>query len=101
MLAKLKKADTSSSDPILVIGNKDGYEALHAWGMIQGAYTPAQDVRNWIFHKGTQTFASATNTKSLNVLNDWVKAGYFGSDYNAINENDAAAAFAKGKGIFY
>jgi raffinose/stachyose/melibiose transport system substrate-binding protein len=101
MLVKLRKADTSSSDPILVIGNKDGYEALHAWGMLQGAYTPAQDVRNWIFHKGTQNFASATNIKSMNVLMQWVKAGYFGNDYNAIGENDAAAAFAKGKGVFY
>ena len=31
----------------------------------------------------------------------WVKAGYFGNDYNAVDENDAAAAFAKGKGVFY
>jgi raffinose/stachyose/melibiose transport system substrate-binding protein len=86
---------------VLVIGNKDGYEALHAWGMIQGAYTPAQQVRDWIFHKGSTNFGTATNVKSLNVLNQWVNAGYFGKDYNAVNENDAAAAFAKGEGIFY
>jgi raffinose/stachyose/melibiose transport system substrate-binding protein len=101
MLAKLRAADTDKNDPILVIGNKDGYESLHAWGMIQGAYTPAQDVRNWIFHKGTQTFASATNIKSLNVLDQWVKANYFGPNYNAVGENDAAPAFAKGQGVFY
>jgi raffinose/stachyose/melibiose transport system substrate-binding protein len=100
-LLKTLRAKDPKSDPVLVIGNKDGYEALHAWGMIQGAYTPAQQVRDWIFHKGTQTFASATNTKSLNVLMNWVNAGYFGSDYNAVGENDAAAAFAKGEGIFY
>jgi raffinose/stachyose/melibiose transport system substrate-binding protein len=100
MLKGLRAKDPKS-DPVLVIGNKDGYEALHAWGMIQGAYTPAQSVRNWIFHKAGATFDNPTNVKSLNVLMQWVNAGYFGSDYNAVGENDAAAAFAKGEGIFY
>jgi raffinose/stachyose/melibiose transport system substrate-binding protein len=100
MLAKVRAKDPKS-DPVIVIGNKDGYESLHAWGMIQGAYTPAQSVRDWIFHKPGATFDNATNTQSLNTLMKWVKAGYFGNDYNAVNENDAAAAFAKGKGVFY
>ena len=94
-------AKAKGKDTVLVIGNKDGYEALHAWGMIQGAYTPAQAVRDWIFHKSGATFDNPTNTQSLNTLMKWVKAGYFGSDYNAVNENDASAAFAKGKGVFY
>ena len=84
-----------------MIGNKDGYEALHAWGMIQGAYTPAQSVRDWIFHKPGATFETPRTSKSMNVLMKWVKAGDFGNDYNALIENDAAAAFAKGKGVFY
>jgi raffinose/stachyose/melibiose transport system substrate-binding protein len=100
MLAKVRAKDPKS-DPVLVIGNKDGYESLHAWGMIQGAYTPAQSVRDWIFHKPGATFANATNTQSLNVLNTWVKDNYFGTNYNAVGENDAAAAFAKGEGVFY
>src|ERR1700712_1157261 len=94
-------AKAGKNDTVLVIGNKDGYESLHAWGMIQGAYTPAQSVRDWIFHKTGATFDNSTNTESLNTLMKWVKAGYFGSDYNAVNENDASAAFAKGKGVFY
>ena len=101
MLAKAVGEGRQEATRVLVIGNKDGYESLHAWGMIQGAYTPAQSVRDWIFHKPGATFDNATNTQSLNTLMKWVKAGYFGSDYNAVGENDAAAAFAKGKGIFY
>ncbi|MEO9174987.1 MAG: extracellular solute-binding protein [Gaiellales bacterium] len=100
MLAKVRAKDPKS-DPVLVIGNKDGYESLHAWGMIQGAYTPAQSIRDWIFHKPGATFDNATNTQSLNTLMKWVKAGYFGNNYNAVGENDAAAAFAKGEGVFY
>jgi raffinose/stachyose/melibiose transport system substrate-binding protein len=100
MLARVA-AKAGKNDTLLVIGNKDGYESLHAWGMIQGAYTPAQAVRDWIFHKPGATFDNPTNVQSLNTLMKWVKAGYFGTDYNAVGENDAAAAFAKGKGIFY
>ena len=36
--------------PIIEIGNKDGYESLHAFGMVQGAYVSGQFMRNWIFH---------------------------------------------------
>ena len=38
------------SVPIIELGNKDGYEALHAFGMVQGAYVSGQFMRNWIFH---------------------------------------------------
>ena len=37
LLAKLH-ANAPSSVPIINLGNKDGYEALHAFGMVQGAY---------------------------------------------------------------
>ncbi len=100
LVAKVRAKDPKS-DPVIVFGNKDGYGALHAWGMVQGAFTPAQSVRDWIFHKPGATFDDATNTQSLNVFMKWVKAGDFGNDYNAFIENDAAAAFAKGKGVFY
>jgi raffinose/stachyose/melibiose transport system substrate-binding protein len=35
------------------------------------------------------------------VFQTWFKNGYFGNDYNAVDENDAAAAYGKGKGVFY
>ena len=35
------------------------------------------------------------------MFQQWFKDDYFGSDYNAVDENDAAAAYAKGKGVFY
>ena len=49
LLAKLR-ANAPSSVPIIKLGNKDGYEALHAFGMVQGAYVSGQFMRNWIFH---------------------------------------------------
>ncbi|MDX6562618.1 MAG: raffinose/stachyose/melibiose transport system substrate-binding protein, partial [Gaiellales bacterium] len=87
--------------PIIVLGNKDGYESLHDFGMVQGAYVTGQFMRNWIFHVPGSTYEAPANIKALTVFQKWFKDNYFGTDYNALIENDAAAAFAKGKGVFY
>jgi raffinose/stachyose/melibiose transport system substrate-binding protein len=87
--------------PIINLGNKDGYEALHAFGMVQGAYVSGQFMRNWIFHVPNSDFAATPNVNALTTFQKWFKDGYFGSDYNALDENTASAAFAKGKGVFY
>jgi raffinose/stachyose/melibiose transport system substrate-binding protein len=100
LLATLK-AKAPSDMPIINLGNKDGYESLHAFGMVQGAYTTGQFMRNWIFHVPGSTYESPANLKALTTFQQWFKAGYFGSDYNALGENDASASFAKGKGVFY
>ena len=46
-------------------------------------------------------YSAPANVKALTEFQTWFKNGYFGSDYNAVDENDASAAFAKGKGVFY
>src|SRR5215218_2739562 len=46
-LPKLRDA-LPADEPVIALGNKDQYAAIHLWGGIQGAYTPAQDVRDWI-----------------------------------------------------
>src|SRR5580765_3681674 len=58
-------------------------------------------MRNWIFHVPGSNYAAPANLKALTEFQRWFKEGYFGSDYNAVGENDASAAFGKGKGIFY
>lgn len=100
-LPKLK-ASLPADEPVIALGNKDQYGAIHLWGMIQGAYTPAQDMRDWIFHKSGATFDSPGNLESLKVLKEWADAGYLGKgdSFNARNDSDAAAAFGKGEGAF-
>ena len=100
LLAKLR-ANAPSDVPIIQLGNKDGYPALHAFGMVEGAYVSGQSVRNWIFHAPGSTFESPGNIKALTKFQQWFKDGYFGQDYNAVDENAGAAVFAKGTGVFY
>jgi raffinose/stachyose/melibiose transport system substrate-binding protein len=100
-LAKLR-ATLPKDEPVIALGNKDQFGALHLWGMIQGAYTPAQDMRDWIFHKDGATFDTAGNLTSLKKLVEWAQKGYLGpgDSFNARNDPEAAAAFAKGEGAF-
>ena len=99
---KTLRAKMPADQPVINLGNKDGYEIVHLWGMLQGAYaTNPQAIRDWVFQADGATFDTPENVQSLQVLQDWVNAGYFGKDYNAVGENDAAVAFSKGTGAFF
>ena len=96
-----KLRDTLPADePVIALGNRDQYGALHLWGGIQGAYTPAQDMRDWIFQKDGASFDTEGNVTALQKLKEWVDKGYLGKGdaFNAVNDNEAAIAFSKGKG---
>ncbi|HWT23480.1 MAG TPA: extracellular solute-binding protein [Solirubrobacteraceae bacterium] len=98
-LATLRRS-LPADEPVIALGNKDQYGAIHLWGMIQGAYTPAQDVRDWIFHKPGATFDTPGNLRSLQKLKEWADKGYLGQGdaFNARNDAEAAAAFGRGNG---
>ena len=100
-LAKIK-ATLPADEPVIMLGNKEQYEALHVWGMLQGAYTPAQEVRDWIFHRSGKTFDTPGNRQALAKLKEWNDKGYLGrgDDYNGRGEQDAATLFARGQGAF-
>lgn len=100
-LAKLRET-LPEDEPVIALGNRDQYGAIHLWGGIQGAYTPAQDVRDWIFHKDGATFDTPGNLQSLEKLKEWVDKGYMGKGdaFNSRNDSEAAIAFGKGEGAF-
>jgi raffinose/stachyose/melibiose transport system substrate-binding protein len=96
------KASLPASEPVIMLGNKEQYPVIHLWGTLQGVYSPAQEVRDWIFHRPGQSFDNDGNQQSLEKLKAWNDAGYFGrgDDYNGRAELDAANLFARGKGAF-
>jgi len=98
-LAKLRE-QLPEDEPVIALGNKDQYGAIHMWGMVQGAYTPAQEMRDWIFHKDGATFDTPGNVKSLAKIKEWADKGYLGpgDSFNARNDAEAAEAFGKGEG---
>jgi raffinose/stachyose/melibiose transport system substrate-binding protein len=98
-LAKLRDS-LPADEPVIVLGNLDQFHALHLWGGIQGAYTPAQDMRDWIFQHDGATFDTEGNLTALKKLKEWADKGYLGKAdvYNARTESDSGVAFGKGTG---
>ena len=64
------------------------------------AYGPTEPINDWIFQKPGATIDTPTNLTAAQHLEQWVKAGYFPKDANAIEYTDANARFGKGEGVF-
>ena len=67
---------------------------------LMAAYGPTQPINDWIFQKPGATIDTPTNLTAAQHLQQWIKAGYFPKDANAIEYTDANARFGKGEGVF-
>jgi raffinose/stachyose/melibiose transport system substrate-binding protein len=67
---------------------------------LMAAYGPTQPINDWIFQKAGATIDTPTNLTAAEHLQDWVEAGYFPEDVNAIEYTDANARFGQGDGVF-
>jgi raffinose/stachyose/melibiose transport system substrate-binding protein len=93
-LARIKDA-LPAGEPAIMLGNEEQFAALHLWGMIQGAYTPAQEVRDWILHRGAKTFDTEGNRQALVKLKEWDDKGYLGPD----DDYDGAQRAGRGDAV--
>ena len=98
--AALDKAKKAGETPI-VMGNSDKWPATHAFGLIQGAFTPASETKELITGTSGSSFVSNTNETALNTMRDWITKGYFTKGFDGVSADDAAAKFAAGNGVFY
>ena len=67
---------------------------------LMAAYGPTDPINDWIFQKPDASIDTASNLTAAQHLEQWVKAGYFPKDANAIEYTDANARFGKGEGVF-
>ena len=67
---------------------------------LMAAYGPTEPINDWIFQKQGATIDTPTNLTAAQHLQQWVEAGYFPKDANAIEYTDANARFGKGEGVF-
>ncbi len=85
----------------LVLGNLEKWPAIHVFGPIQGAHTPADQITNLALGNAGADWTSETNVAAATQLQDWVKAGYFNSDVNGAAYDDVVAKFGKGTGVYF
>jgi raffinose/stachyose/melibiose transport system substrate-binding protein len=65
-----------------------------------GAYGSATPINSWIFQKPGATIDTPSNLKAAQHLEQWIKAGYFPSDANAIDYATMMSRFIAGEGLF-
>ncbi len=95
------KAKTPAGQPVIMLGDKDGFGSLHMAGGVIGAYVKPQAFRDWIFHKPGATVDTPAMIQALTVIQKWAQGGYFNKDAEATMYDDAARRFGKGEGAVF
>jgi raffinose/stachyose/melibiose transport system substrate-binding protein len=67
---------------------------------LMAAYGDTAPINDWIFQKPGATIDTPSNVTAAQHLKQWIDAGYFPKDTNAIEYTDANARFGKGEGVF-
>jgi ABC-type glycerol-3-phosphate transport system substrate-binding protein len=103
-IAELEKdlpvIEKAGQQPIM-LGDSDQYAATHVFSDIAVTEQTPSSIRNWIGGASGSTFETEGNVKTAETMEAWAKAGYFGSGYNGLSNEDAIAKFAKGTGVFF
>jgi raffinose/stachyose/melibiose transport system substrate-binding protein len=99
--ALLAAAKEAGLQPIMIWGSaKSGMGLAFPLQQLMAAYGPVGPINDWIFGKAGATIDTPTNLIAAQHLEEWIKAGYFPADVNAIEYTDAAARFGAGEGVF-
>jgi raffinose/stachyose/melibiose transport system substrate-binding protein len=97
----LAKAKAASLLPIMMWNDSaSGGGLAFPLQQLMAAYGPTQPINEWIFQKPDATIDTPTNLTATQHLQQWIEAGYFPPDVNAIGYTDANARFGKGEGVF-
>lgn len=67
---------------------------------LMAAYGPTEPINDWIFQKPGATIDTPSNLQAAEHLQQWIEAGYFPEDANALQYTDANARFRAGEGVF-
>lgn len=99
--ALLAAAKDAGLQPIMEWGSaKSGMGLAFPLQNLMAAYGPVGPINDWIFNKPGATIDTPSNLLAAQHLQQWIEAGYFPPDINAIEYTDAASRFTQGEGVF-
>ena len=96
----LASAKAGGVDPI-VVGGLDGWPLGHIFMMLQALYEPPEKITNWTFAVPGSTFDDQGTQQAAQVMQDWATKGYFFKGFGGVGQDNAAARFAKGDGLYF
>ena len=99
--ALLAAAKDAGLLPIMQWGSaKSGMGLAFPLQQLMAAFGPVGPINDWIYQKPGATIDTADNLVAAQHLQQWIEAGYFPPDINAIEYTDANARFGQGEGVF-
>jgi raffinose/stachyose/melibiose transport system substrate-binding protein len=96
--ADLAKAKSMGITPIIA-SNGDGLIG-HLYSLLLGDYMGAKALTDLVNRAPGSTLDTPSAVQATTVLSQWIKAGYFNSDANAIQQEASYGEFTGGKGLF-
>lgn len=97
--ADLAKAKKAGELPLQVGALDPG--ALHLWAELLNINMPLSQYRTWVYgQKGGNIKTPGAKTATEKVR-EWAQKGYIAKSANGTSENDSAAKFQQGKGVFH
>jgi raffinose/stachyose/melibiose transport system substrate-binding protein len=96
--ALLAKAKAEGIQPIMQWNKGTGGLAFPLQNLM-GAYGPPEPINDWIFQKDGASINTPEAVEAATHLENWVKAGYFPSDANAIEYFQMMSRFMGGEGL--
>jgi raffinose/stachyose/melibiose transport system substrate-binding protein len=97
----LAKAKAAGLVPVMQWGSaKSGMGLAFPLQQLMSSIGPTGPINDWIFQKQGATIDTPDNLQAAQHLQQWIQAGYFPKDINAIEYTDSNARFVKGEGVF-
>lgn len=82
-------------------GNLDGWTGIHEWSAIQHVLTTREQLDAMMSGKPGNYWNSAENRQAAEILQRWVRSGYFTKDFSAIGYDDSASIFMQGDSLLF
>lgn len=98
LIALVAAAQAAGEQP-LVLGNIEGWPALHVFGPLQAHYVPAEEIVSLGMGNAGADWTSEGNIQALTQMAEWGASGAFGDSPNGQDYDAAWAAFTEGTGV--
>ena len=88
----------SEGERPLVLGNIEGWPALHVFGALQSDYVPADQIVELGMGNAGADWTSEENLEALEQMESWAEDGAFGDSPNGEDYDAAWESFTRGNG---
>lgn len=97
--ADLAKAKQAGELPLQVGALDPG--ALHLWSELLNINMPLSQYRTWVYGQSGGNLKTPGAKAATETVRQWAQKGYIAKSANGTSENDSAAKFQQGKGVFH